>query len=142
LPAADNDLENLYSGAEVIAVATSDDSRTTQSATAEYAIHQYKEYADVTVENNECFVTWEGQADSTATIYLQVYNRISGLWETIGQAPADYDGAITSYDKENVFYDVFPVNTDFLLSASIPDLTNYKNAQGVVSFRVYQKEEV
>jgi hypothetical protein len=139
LPSNDNDLETIYSAQDVIDVATSNDVRVNQSATSQYAIHQYKMYADVLEAKNECFVTWEGQSDSTATIYLQIYNQVSGLWETIGQSPADYDGSITSYDKETVFYDGHSINTDFNIRASVPDLTNYKK-YNVVSFRIYQRE--
>jgi hypothetical protein len=121
LPADDTDLETAYTEGDITTVATNDEERVTQSASGQYAIHQYKEYAGA---ETKCIIEWEGQsstAPSAATIYLQVYNR-SGTpeWETL--------------DSNNTE----SADTDFSLTGDIADLTNYKDGNTVVSFRVYQ----
>ncbi len=121
LPTNNNDLENVYSAQDYLDVASKDDTRVGQSATGQFAIHQFKDYVGVSAS---CSVEWEGQtncANTFSTVYLQVYNQTSGEWETI--------------DSDNTTGE----NTDFPLSASIPDLTNYKDGSSVVSCRVYQE---
>jgi hypothetical protein len=120
LPAGITDLETAYSAQDKIDVATENDVRVGQTATSQYAIHQFKDYAGGA---NICDIEWEGQTNclsSLSTVYLQVYNRNSSTWETI-----DSDN---SSNKD----------TDFILTANIPDLTNYKDANSVIVCRVYQ----
>jgi len=120
LPGSDNDLETVYSIQNVTDVATKNDVRVEQTATAEFAIHQFKDYhPDGTAD-----LEWEGQSNiacASSTVYLQVYNRDSGLWETI-----DSDNSTAA-------------NTDFTLSGSIADTTDYKDGSNVISCRVYQE---
>jgi len=136
LPINDNDL-TAYSAQEVINVADSDDVWVTQTATGEYAIHQYKEFAPLTGQN-ECYVQWEGQSNAfTSPVFLQIYNQTTSTWETLRQMPIDYD-AVRDYDSEFSYYDAPPVDTDFRITANVPDLTNYRSTQNIVSFRIYQ----
>jgi hypothetical protein len=55
-----------------------------------------------------------------STIYLQIFNRDTPTWETV-----DSDNSSAA-------------DTDFILTANIPDLTNYKDANGVIVCRIYQ----
>jgi hypothetical protein len=120
LPANDNDLEVAYTAQDETDVSTKDDIRVGQTGVLEYMLHQFKDFVG---SNTACQVEWEGQtsqAPSVSTVYLQVYNRTTGEWDTI--------------DSDNTSN----VDTDFSLLAEIPDLTNYKDASNVISCRVYQ----
>jgi hypothetical protein len=91
-----------------------------QTATGEYAIHQFKDAAG---EFNGATIEWEGQtncAPSFSTVYLQIYNRNSSSWETV-----DSDNSSSA-------------DTDFTLTADIASLTNYKDGNAMISCRVYQ----
>ena len=119
LPTDDADLETDYSAQDVADVATSNNVRVNQAALGQYAIHQYKNFRP----SNDGSFLWEGQSDiapSTSAIVLQIYNRNTTTWET--------------KDSNNTA----AANTDFNLTFSIADLTNYKNASGVTACRVYQ----
>jgi hypothetical protein len=119
LPADDTGLENNYTPQNYIDVDTSDDVRVAQTATGEYAIHQFKDY----IATNACSVQWEGQTDlapSVSAVYLQIFNRDTPLWETI--------------DSDNTS----GADTDFILTANVADLTDYKDASDTISCRVYQ----
>jgi hypothetical protein len=121
LPADDADLENSYTGQNYTDVGASNDTRVSQSATGEYAIHQFKDYVGGL---SSCTLHWEGQTNSLpslSTVYLQIYNRDTPAWENV--------------DSDNSS----AVNTDFVLTGSIPDLTNYKDINSVISCRVYQQ---
>ncbi len=66
---------------------------------------------------------WEGQtntAPSWSTVYLQIFNQVSGEWENV-----DSDNSSSAA-------------TDFTLSGTVPSLTNYKDGSNVISCRVYQ----
>ena len=85
-----------------------------------YAIHQFKNYAG---DNTACTITADLQSDyapSSSTVYLQVYDYNGTTWETI-----DFDAAAAA-------------DTDFVLTANIPDLTNYKE-DGIMTCRIYQE---
>lgn len=119
LPVNDNDLETIYTAQDYIDVATIDNIRVGQTATSEYAIHQFKDFAST---ETRCTLEWYGQTDlapSSSTVYLQIYNTSTG-WETV-----DSDNSTDA-------------DTNFTLTASIPDLTNYKNGSNVIACRVYQ----
>lgn len=121
LPTNDDDLETVYSAQDVIDVATSDDVRVGQTAVLEFMVHQYKNFVG---SKNNGTPYWEGQtnlAPSASTVNLQIYNRNTTTWETI--------------DSDNTT----AVNTDFILSASVSDFTDYKNASNVISCRIYQQ---
>jgi hypothetical protein len=120
LPADDTDLENAYTEQQETDVATSNDVRVGQTGTLQYMIHQYKDFVG---DESYCTIEWEGQtslAPSSSTVYLQIYNRNTSEWVTV-----DSD-------------DFSSVDTDFVLTANIPDLTDYKDGAGIISCRVYQ----
>lgn len=120
LPADNTDLETAYSDADYTAVSTKNDVRVSQQATSEYAIHQFKDYVGV---ENTCIVEWEGQTNelpSFATVTLQIYNKNTNEWDTI-----DSDNSSAA-------------DTDFILTATVADLTNYKDENSYISCRVYQ----
>jgi len=120
LPTNDNNLETNYSVQDYLDVDTKNDVRVSQTATNEYALHQFKDY----VADNSRTLEWEGQTKlqpSASTVYLQIYNRNTPEWETV--------------DSDNTTAE----DTDFILTANINDLTNYKDGSGVVSCRVYQE---
>ncbi len=119
LPTDDTDLETLYSAGDYTNVSAQDSVYVSQTATNQFAVHQFKNY----VSTNNCRVTWVGKtslAPSTASVFLQIYNRTTLTWVII-----DSDGTSA-------------VNTNFTLTAIIPDLTDYKNAQNLISCRVHQ----
>jgi len=122
-------------------VATSNDVRVNQSATAQYAIHQYKDFAEVTPETNKCLIQWEGQTDldpATSPVYLQIYNHNTDAWETINQVPIAYDSTFATYSGDTRYYTSPGANVDFIFRTSVTDLTNYKDESGVVSCRIWQ----
>lgn len=85
----------------------------------DYLIHQYKSFIGSNVEVN---IEWEGKstrAPDDSTAYLQIYNEVTGAWETI-----DY--------VSNAKY------SNFELSAHIPDASSYKDTSNVISVRIYQ----
>jgi len=120
LPSDDADLETVYSGQDVTDVAMKDDTRVDQSATGEYAIHQFKDYVGGA---GAVDLEWEGQsnvAPSSSTVYLQIYNYDTPAWENV--------------DSDNTT----GADTDFPLNGNIPDLTNYKDGN-LITCRVYQQ---
>lgn len=122
LPTNTSDLETPYSEQDELDVAEEDGILVEQSGMLEYMIHQFKDVIEG--GENNCTFTWIGQsnlAPSNSTVYLQVYNRDSGSWETID-----------SNDTENA-------NINFTLSAHMSDLTDYKDASNIVVARVYQE---
>jgi hypothetical protein len=120
LPTGIADLENAYTPQEYTDVSSKNDERVLQSAVGEYAIHQFKDYVgDATSGTLE----WEGQsnyAPLSSPVVLQIYNRVSLLWEEV--------------DTDNTSV----ANTDFILTAFIANLTNYKDENKIVVCRVYQ----
>jgi len=83
-------------------------------------IHQYKDF--VGAENSirlECELK-TAVAPAVSTVYLQIYNRNTTTWDTV--------------DSNNTA----PINTDFVLTGFVADLTNYKDGSNVISCRVYQ----
>jgi len=102
-------------------VVADDGTRVSQSANGQYAIFQFKEY----VVGNSCVITWDGQSNMSfgntdQAVYLQIYNRNTSLWETIEAL------------------DQGVPDSDVTLQHNMVDLTNYKDANSVVSCRVYQ----
>jgi len=99
----------------------------------EYAMHLFKQKH----HNNTdaIIITWDGQstlAPSSSTVYLQVYNRNAGVWESV-----DADG-------------ISDADIDFSLGTTVSEnLTNYYGTsitKGTTlywfSWRVYQLEPV
>lgn len=114
------DLENSYSAQDYLDVNVADDTRVGQTATEEYMIHQFKDYVGA---NTFCQLNYEGQstlAPSSSTVYLQIFNRDTPAWETV--------------DSDNTT----GADTDFILTANIANLTNYKDTSNVIVCRVYQ----
>lgn len=115
--------------------------RVTQCATDEYTIFLFKKQ---NVNNTDAIaITWDGQTDlapASSTVYLQIFNRVSGAWETKDQMPFTYDFA-ADYDESSEFYDgVQAANVDFTLTATISaDVGNYYDGSNWVSWRVYQQ---
>jgi len=102
-------------------VATKNDVRVAQTGAAEYMIHQYKDFVGA---ETSCLLECELQTSldpSSSTVYLQIYNHNTTTWDTV--------------DSDN---SSLP-DTDFILTASIADLTNYKDGTNVISCRVYQQ---
>ena len=120
MPNDNVDLENGYTAQEIINISISDNEKTDQTATLEYAIHQFKDAAE---GENNCKLTCECSSTLSptfSTVYLQIYNVNSSTWETLGSnntAGAD---------------------EDFTLEATVINLTNYKDNDGVVTCRLYQ----
>lgn len=101
------------------AIAANDEDYVDQTATDEYAIHQYKDYVGAAGTVN---VLWNGQSDlapSASIVKLQVYNYDTPAWEDI-----DSDNATAA-------------DTDFDLSGAV-DTTDRISPQGTMTFRVYQ----
>jgi hypothetical protein len=122
LPGDDTNLETSFSAQEYNDVATDDTVRVEQTATDQYAIFEFK---NKNVNNTDALnLRWNGQtsiAPSQATVYLQIYNRVSLQWDII--------------DSDNSS----DANTDFDLTAIVfSDLTNYYDENYWISCRVYQ----
>jgi len=98
----------------------SDNIRVSQEATSKYAIHQFKNFVG---SYATAYLSCELQstfAPSISPVYLQIYHQTNG-WETV--------------DTDNTS----DASTDFLLTATI-SLSGYKNAQDVITCRVYQAD--
>jgi hypothetical protein len=120
LPDNNNDLKTLYTSEEETNILNRDSVMVGQTGTLQYMIHQFKNFVG---ETTFCNIEWQGQstlAPSVTPVYLQIWNHLINLWETI-------DINSTAY-----------VDTDFELKANIGDLTNYKNSSNIITCRVYQ----
>jgi len=116
----DNDLETSYSAQDIIDISNNDTTRVPQIGLQEYMIHEYKDYVGTA---NSCDVSCDLQTDldpSLSTVYLQIFNRSTNEWNTID-----------SYNSSTV-------STDFTLSGTVSDLTNYKDESTLISCRIYQ----
>jgi hypothetical protein len=115
----DDNLENTYTGTEITNVSTDNDVYTDQTATGEYAIHQFKD----TTNENTVTLNWKGKTTQATTInpvILEIYNRNTTEWENV-----DSEASVGA-------------DTEFILTGEIADLTNYKDGNGTISCRVYQ----
>ena len=115
-------MENLFIYQEYEDVSTDDEIRVSQLAIVQYGVFLFK---DKNINNTDTItVEWNGQTDkapSSATVYLQVYNRTTQEWITI--------------DSDNSS----EVNTDFTLEGSITtDLEDYYDENYWVAWRIYQ----
>jgi len=114
----------LYSPQEVIDVSTADGVRVGQigaSGHLEFMVHQFKYFVGF---NGACEIKFAGQASlapSYSPVYMQIFNRLTSLWETI---------ASNNTERES---------HDFELIAEKTDLTNYKDSDSVVAGRVWQR---
>jgi hypothetical protein len=118
-PINNNDLSTAYSAQDYSDVSADDDKRVGQTATSDYAIHQFKDYINSAGAN----FYWKGQTNCAPTlsaVYLQIYNKNTSSWENLA-----FDNSSTR-------------DVDFILTANKTDLTNYKDINGGISCRVYQ----
>ena len=119
MPGNNNDLTTLYSELDEAWIVKVDTLRVNQVGTSQYLIHQYKNFVNV----SSCEIQWVGQvtlAPTSSTVYMQIYNQNTHLWETIA--------------SDNVSL----ANFDFELHAKIGSLTNYRDVDNVISVRIYQ----
>jgi hypothetical protein len=126
LPVDDGDLETIYAVDEIVDVAAVDIDMVPQSATSEFAIHQFQ--IDATGKTSVT-ITWTGQSNIgglTSAVYLQVFDYTLVEAEYVGW---------TTVDSDNEFL----ANTDFTLSTYLADLTQYKDVNEIVTCRVYQE---
>jgi hypothetical protein len=120
LPIDTSDLETVYSYAEELAVEKRDDTYIDQTGMLQYMIHQFKVFVG---SADMCQVEWEGKstlAPRLSTVYLQIFNYNTHSWETVD----------TETQAE--------ANVDFELEKKVRDTTNYRDAQNLISARIYQ----
>ena len=104
-------------------VATENDVYVAQEGTSEYLVIQFKnQFDDNTGSINIICKARSDLAPMSAPVYLQIYNRTSGLWETI-----DTDNSSSA-------------DTKFTLSAAVSTgLSNYYDGSYWVACRIYQE---
>jgi len=121
LPADDTDLTTDYTEQNYIDTDTNNEVRVGQTADdSNFTIHQFKDYVG---SESSCTLYADLQSDyapSISTVYLEIYNYDTTLWEPV--------------DSESLE----DADTDFVLTADIPDLTNYKS-DGIMTCRIYQE---
>jgi hypothetical protein len=120
LPTTSADLETTYSAQDYIDVDTEDTDRVSQSASSQYAIHQFKDDVGAATAWNK---TWIGQSDIaplSSKVVLQIWNNNSSEW-------VDMDEDTTS-----------SANTDFTLQCTINTNPSYYKVNNIVTCRVYQ----
>jgi hypothetical protein len=123
LPSADGRLSVQYSNQDITDVATDDGNRVCVTGIG-YVMHLFRRNHNA---NDEAITAvWNGQTDRApldSTVYLQIYNDNSGLWETL--------------DSNSVA----PAGSDFTLTGSVStSLGNYyQGAQNTVAVRIYQE---
>ena len=121
LPLDDSDLSTPYSTEDRIGVSTYDGVKVGQEGQLEYMIHQFKVFIGDIVDDPT--ILFKGQsvlAPSLSPVYLQIYNQVSHLWETL---------------DSNNFTNAY---TDFRLAGDILNFTNYRNPDNEISCRVWQ----
>jgi len=149
LPINDTNLEHAFTWGNYVDVSTNNEVRVEEEAIAKYGLFLFKDrhsndanysrdeisYNDNSVEYNASTITtyydgitveWEGQfsiAPSLSTVYLQIYNRTSGDWETLD-----------SNNSANADVDFF------LNGVKTSNLVNYYDVNYWVAWRVYQEK--
>jgi len=120
----DTPLTTQFSEQEYTTVRTDDDNYVDLQGTAQYMKFLFKELNENETNEQKFNIIWRGKsslAPSSATVYLQVYNRTSGLWETL-----DSDSTTSA-------------NTKFTLTGTkSTNLSGYYDSNYVISVRVYQ----
>ena len=102
-------------------------------------IHQFKDFVG---SDNSCKLEWEGQVSynpALSTVLLQIYNRNTSAWDTVDQVPTTFGSPLTEYADIDAYYSSIGADIDFILSANMTDLTDYKSSENVISCRVYQE---
>lgn len=120
LPAGNNDLEHLYSELDEEKVVREDLTRIGQTAQLQYMIHEFKNFVG---DKSKAELQWVGRstlAPALSTVYLQIYNQSTDLWENI--------------DSNNTAH----ADKEFELTAVINRLANYKDDQEIITCRTYQ----
>jgi hypothetical protein len=113
-------LEIKYTPRDAAYVSAAGDELVCQTGTTEYIVHEFKDYVGA---QTYCQLNWSGNASLSpvsSTVYLQIYNRLTALWETVNSN------------------NTAGSNVNFTMSATISDLTNYKDVDTIISSRVYQ----
>lgn len=124
LPIDDADLATPYTAEDKTKVETDDSIMVAASAESGFALHLFKDHVIITPG---CSFTWTGRSNidaSVSSVFLQIYNRQSGAWETLDSDTTTIAG------------------TKITLWAQVGDLTNYKDGNSVVACRVYQADAV
>ena len=119
LPANDTDLATGYSAQDYLDVDAINGVRVALTE-QEYLIHQFKDFIggwdSVSISCN----ARSDMAPTTATVYLQAYNRNTTTWDNL-----------TSNSTAGA-------DEDFNLNYIMPDVTDYISSGGIISCRVYQ----
>lgn len=121
LPSDDTDLATIYTPIEVQKVANIDGVFVDQDGTDQWMIHQYKNFIGI---STALMLNWKGRSTlstQTSPIYLQIFNRNSNLWQTVGS------DTLTG------------PNVDITLEATILDTSFYIDDNKVIASRVYQE---
>lgn len=122
LPIDDADLATPYTAEDKTKVETDDSIMVAASAESGFALHLFKDHVIITPG---CSFTWTGRSNidaSVSSVFLQIYNRQSGAWETLDSDTTTVAGSKLS------FY------------AAVIDLSVYKDENSVVACRVYQAD--
>ena len=92
----------------------------TQPGTQQYMVHQFKTFVGAnTIATIECEAR-SSLAPSLSTVYLQIFNYVSLLWDTID------------------FISLGQADINFVLNKTIRGLSDYKDGSNVITCRVYQ----
>jgi hypothetical protein len=121
----DTVLTTQFSEQDYTDVGTDNDTYVDLQGTAQYMKFLFKEVNDNETNEQKFDITWKGKsslAPSSATVYLQVYNRTDEVWENL-----DSDNSSSS-------------DTKFTLSGTqSTDLSDYYDENYLISCRVYQQ---
>jgi hypothetical protein len=120
LPTTNDNLENTYTAQNQTDVSSEDGTMVEQDGNNEYAIHQFNNYISFTGPVRINSTIQSTTASSSSTVYLQIYNQTTSLWETI-----DSDNSTAA-------------DTNISLTAYIPDVADYKDVNSDVFCRIYQ----
>ena len=121
LPTDDAILRTVFDSLDITNVELTDAAWVGETGNA-YVIHEFKKSLPNSTSN--IGINWEGKSDvapSTATVYLQIYNRNSFSWETL-------DSNAVAADDVN-----------FVLSSTVSaNVGDYYDGTNTISVRVYQ----
>jgi len=124
LESNDTTLATTFSEQDYTDVENDDNVYVDLQGTARYMKFLFKEFNENESNTQKFTITWKGKssvAPSSSTVYLQVYNRTLGQWETLASNNTS------------------PANTKFTLTGTQPtNLEDYYDANYVISVRVYQ----
>ncbi len=125
LESDDTPLATTFSEQDYTDVESDDNVYVDLQGTARYMKFLFKEFNENETNEQKFTITWRGKsslAPSSAAVYLQVYNRTSGQWETL-----DSDSTTSA-------------NTKFTLTGTkSTNLSGYYDSNYVISVRVYQE---